>query len=172
VNARRSLAALTAACAVLALAGCGDDDDDEAAAPSTTDTQAEQAPDDANVDTNKKPTIQVPEGAPPPGLQIEDIKEGGGASARTGDNVTVHYVGVSYSNGEQFDASWDTGEPFTFALGAGEVIPGWDQGVAGMKVGGRRELTIPPELAYGEQGQPPIGPNETLIFVVDLVDVG
>jgi len=166
VNARRSLAALAAASVVLAFAGCGDDDDDETAAPSTTETQAD-------VDTTTKPKIEVPEGAPPAGLQIEDIKEGDGATATSGDSVTVHYVGVSYSNGNQFDASWDRGEPFTFSLGAGEVIPGWDQGVAGMKAGGRRELTIPPELGYGEQGQPPdIGPNETLIFVVDLLDVG
>jgi peptidylprolyl isomerase len=84
----------------------------------------------------------------------------------------VQYVGVSHSNGEQFDASWDRGgEPFTFTLGSGQVIPGWDEGVQGMKVGGRRKLVIPPDLAYGETGQPPIGPNETLIFVIDLEDV-
>lgn len=166
MNARRSLAALTAALVVLAFAGCGDDDDDETAAPSTTETQAD-------LDTTTKPKIEVPEGAPPAGLQIEDIKEGDGATAASGNSVTVHYVGVSYSNGKQFDASWDRGQPFTFSLGGGEVIPGWDQGVAGMKVGGRRELTIPPELAYGEQGQPPdIAPNETLIFVIDLLGVG
>ena len=166
---RRSLAALAAICTVFAFAGCGDDDDDDTAAPSTTETQAEQA----NVDTSKKPKIEVPEGAPPAGLQINDIKEGDGATAATGDSVTVDYVGVSYSNGEEFDASWNSGQPFTFALGSGEVIPGWDQGVAGMKVGGRRELIIPPDLGYGEQGQPPvIAPNETLIFVVDLRDVG
>jgi peptidylprolyl isomerase len=86
--------------------------------------------------------------------------------------VTVHYVGVSKANGRQFDASWDRGEPFQFQLGAGQVIPGWDQGVAGMKVGGRRELVIPPRLAYGPAGSPPtIGPNETLVFVVDLLAV-
>jgi peptidylprolyl isomerase len=157
-------------CAVLGFAGCGDDDDDESAAPNTTETQA-QAPD--GVDTSKKPKVEVPDGAPPAGLQIEDIAEGDGETASAGDTVTVQYVGVNYSNGKQFDASWDRGQPFTFPLGAGQVIPGWDQGVAGMKVGGRRQLTIPPELGYGEQGQPPdIPPNETLIFVVDLLEVG
>jgi peptidylprolyl isomerase len=156
------------ACAALGFAGCGDDDDGDTAGTSTTGTQtsAETAP-------PTKPKVEVPKGQPPAGLQIEDIAEGSGATATTGDSVTVHYVGVSYSNGKQFDASWDRGEPFTFTLGGGDVIPGWDQGIAGMKEGGRRRLTIPPELAYGEQGQPPaIGPNETLIFVVDLLQVG
>ena len=158
-----------AVCAALGFAGCGDDDDDESAS-NTTETQQTQP---ADVDTTKKPKVEVPAGQPPAGLKIEDLKVGDGPTARTGDSATVQYVGVSYSTGEQFDASWDSGQPFTFTIGAGEVIPGWDQGVAGMKVGGRRELTIPPELGYGEQGQPPvIAPNETLIFVVDLVEVG
>jgi peptidylprolyl isomerase len=162
---------ISAMCAALALglAACGDDDDDDAAS-STTETQQS-----ADVDTTKKPKVEVPEGQPPAGLKIEDLKVGDGATARTGDTVAVHYVGVSYSTGKQFDASWDAPgqQPLTFTIGAGDVIPGWDQGVAGMKVGGRRELTIPPELAYGEQGQPPvIGPNETLVFVIDLLDVG
>ena len=86
--------------------------------------------------------------------------------------MTMEYVGVSYSNGEEFDSSWERHEPFAFQLGSGQVIPGWDQGIPGMKVGGRRELIIPPDLAYGESGSPPdIGPNETLIFIVDLKDV-
>ena len=94
------------------------------------------------------------------------------AEATAGSNVTVQYVGTSFKNGRQFDASWDRGEPFSFQLGAGSVIPGWDQGVQGMKVGGRRQLVIPPDLAYGPQGSPPaIGPNETLVFVIDLVSV-
>jgi peptidylprolyl isomerase len=174
VKVHSSLAALVAVCAALGFAGCGDDDDDESAGSSTTDTQqSAQAPSAADVDTSKKPKVEVPEGEPPPGLQIEDLKVGDGATAQAGDTVTVDYVGVSYSTGKQFDASWDTGQPYTFGLGAGEVIPGWDQGVAEMKVGGRRQLIIPPELAYGEQGQPPvIAPNETLIFVIDLRDVG
>ena len=167
MKASPRIAAVLAVCAALGFAGCGDDDD-ESTGSSTTETQQT-----ADVDTTKKPKVEVPEGQPPAGLKIEDLKVGDGATAQTGDSATVQYVGVSYSTGEQFDASWDSGQPFTFTLGAGDVIPGWDQGVAGMKVGGRRELTIPPELGYGEQGQPPvIAPNETLIFVIDLVDVG
>jgi peptidylprolyl isomerase len=171
VKARTSLSAIVMVCAALGFAGCGDDDDDEGAG--APETQAAQAPDAGDVDTSTKPNVEVPEGEPPPGLQIDDLKEGTGATATTGATVTVHYVGVSYSNGMQFDASWDRDEPFTFAVGGGQVIPGWDEGVAGMKVGGRRRLTIPPELGYGEQGRPPeIAPNETLIFVIDLLDVG
>ena len=164
----RLLAAL-AVCAVLGFAGCGDDDEDESAGAGTTETETvAEAP-------ATKPKVEVPKDQPPAGLQIEDLTEGSGTTATTGDTVTVHYVGVSYSNGRQFDASWDHPgkEPYTFTIGAGGVIPGWDQGVAGMKEGGRRRLTIPPELGYGEQGQPPdIGPNETLIFVIDLLEVG
>jgi peptidylprolyl isomerase len=86
--------------------------------------------------------------------------------------VTDQYVGVNYKNGKEFDSSWSRYEPYSFQLGAGMVIPGWDQGVQGMKVGGRRELIIPPELAYGPEGSPPaIGPNETLVFVIDLLAV-
>jgi peptidylprolyl isomerase len=111
-------------------------------------------------------------GDPPAGLETVDIVKGKGKATKTGDVVSVQYVGDSWSTGEQFDASWDRGaEPFTFPLGAGQVIPGWDQGVAGMKEGGRRLLVIPPDLAYGAQGQPPIGPNETLVFVVDVAKV-
>ncbi len=128
--------------------------------------------DDADTDTSVKPVVEVPEGEPPTELETTDIVEGDGAEATAGSQVTVQYVGVNYANGEEFDSSWDRGEPFPFTLGAGEVIPGWDQGVEGMKVGGRRELVIPSDLAYGEQGSPPaIGPNEALVFVVDLLDV-
>jgi peptidylprolyl isomerase len=180
VSLRRQLAALAAA-ALLGFAGCSDDDDESAssgttAADTETETAAEtetQAEPDAEVNMDEKPEVTVPEGDPPAGLEIEDLKKGDGPTAKSGDTVTVHYVGVSYSTGEQFDASWDRQEPFTFPLGGGQVIPGWDQGVAGMKVGGRRRLTIPPDLGYGESGQPPaIAPNETLIFVVDLLEVG
>jgi peptidylprolyl isomerase len=116
-----------------------------------------------------KPTVTVPKGAPPKKLVIKEIEKGNGATAKSGDEVTVQYVGVDYKNGKEFDSSWSRNEPFSFQLGAGQVIPGWDQGIAGMKVGGRRELIIPPNLAYGSAGAPPsIGPNETLIFVVDL----
>jgi peptidylprolyl isomerase len=119
------------------------------------------------------PTIQLPTGTAPTQLQVKDLKTGTGAEAKSGDQVSVQYIGVLYDNGSKFDSSYDHGQPFSFKLGGGQVIPGWDQGVAGMKVGGRRELIIPPDLAYGAQGQPPtIPPNATLVFVIDLVSVG
>jgi peptidylprolyl isomerase len=117
-----------------------------------------------------RPEIDFPGGEPPAELEITDIWEGDGAEANPGDLVQVHYVGVAYSTGEEFDASWNRGGPLQFELGAGHVIAGWDQGVQGMKVGGRRQLVIPPGLAYGDQGAgPAIAPGETLIFVCDLV---
>ena len=121
----------------------------------------------------EKPEVDFPEGAPPQELDIVDIWEGQGEEAKAGHQVTVHYVGVAFSTGEEFDASWNRGEAgFQFPLGAGRVIKGWDQGVAGMKVGGRRRLTIPAHLAYGNQSPTPaIKPGETLIFVVDLLGV-
>ncbi|MCT9004507.1 FKBP-type peptidyl-prolyl cis-trans isomerase [Streptomyces sp. NPDC054766] len=120
----------------------------------------------------EKPEIDFPEGQPPADLEIKDIWEGEGPEAKSGQNVTVHYVGVSFSTGEEFDASWNRGEPFRFPLGGGRVIKGWDKGVQGMKVGGRRRLTIPAHLAYGDQSPTPaIKPGETLIFVVDLIAV-
>ena len=119
----------------------------------------------------EKPEIDFPHGDPPTALDIVDISEGDGPEAKPGQNVRVHYVGVAYSTGEEFDASWNRGEPLEFRLGAGRVIPGWDQGLIGMKVGGRRQLTIPPDLAYGDRGAGGvIKPGETLIFVCDLVD--
>ncbi len=120
----------------------------------------------------KKPVVTVPKGPAPTTLVKNDIVVGTGDFALPGKVVSVHYVGVHYKNGKQFDASWDKGNPLQFQLGNEDVIPGWEAGVVGMRVGGRRELVIPPDLAYGEQGNPPIGPNETLIFVVDLVGVG
>jgi len=120
----------------------------------------------------EKPEIDFPGGEPPAELEITDIWEGDGPVASAGDRVTVHYVGVAHSTGEQFDASWDRGEPLSFQLGTGRVIAGWDQGLQGMKVGGRRQLIIPPGLAYGDRGAGNvIGPGETLIFVCDLVSV-
>ncbi len=118
-----------------------------------------------------KPEVVVPESPPPSALQCRDLVVGDGKEAVAGTHVTVQYVGVSYSTKSQFDASWDRGQPFDFDLGGGMVIDGWDQGVAGMKVGGRRELVIPPDLAYGPSGRGPIKPDETLVFVVDLLDV-
>ncbi len=122
----------------------------------------------------QKPQVTVPPGeAPPADLVIEDIEEGTGAEAVAGQNVQVHYVGVAWSTNKQFDASWDRPGSFSFPLGGGRVIAGWDQGVAGMKVGGRRKITIPPHLGYGDAGaRGAIKGGETLIFVVDLLGVG
>ena len=161
---------IIAACAALAIAGCGGGDDDSTTTKSAT--EAAQSEGSASQDPSTKPLVTVPDGKAPKQLEETDLVVGDGATAKSGDQVTVNYVGVGYDSEEEFDASWGRG-PFTFTLGTGEVIPGWDEGVAGMKVGGRRELVIPPDLAYGPQGSPPvIGPNETLIFVVDLVSVG
>jgi peptidylprolyl isomerase len=120
--------------------------------------------------SSEKPEIDFPGGEPPADLEITEIWEGDGAEAKAGDTVRVHYVGVAYSTGEEFDASWSRGDPLEFRLGAGQVIAGWDQGVQGMRVGGRRQLIIPPDLAYGDRGAGrAIAPGETLIFVCDLV---
>ncbi|GLY22125.1 FKBP-type peptidyl-prolyl cis-trans isomerase [Micromonospora sp. NBRC 101691] len=119
-----------------------------------------------------KPEVGPIEGAPPADLVVEDITVGDGPEAERGQLVTVHYVGVSHSTGREFDASWNRGETFQFGLGAGQVIAGWDQGVVGMRVGGRRRLTIPPHLGYGNRGAGGvIKPGETLVFVVDLLGV-
>ena len=120
----------------------------------------------------EKPFVTIPSEDPPSGLVVEDLVEGDGTEAAAGHNVMVHYVGVAWSTGQQFDASWDRNETFDFRLGAGQVIQGWDQGVAGMKIGGRRRLTIPPELGYGSRGAGGvIKGGETLVFVVDLLGV-
>jgi peptidylprolyl isomerase len=117
-----------------------------------------------------KPEVDFPGGEPPTELEISDIWQGDGAVAKAGDTVQVHYVGVAYSTGEEFDTSWSRGTPLEFRLGVGQVIAGWDQGVQGMRVGGRRQLIIPPGLAYGDRGAGrAIAPGETLIFVCDLV---
>lgn len=120
-----------------------------------------------------KPDVTLPDGDPSgKALRVEDISVGDGEEARAGHNVEVHYVGVSWNTGGEFDASWNRSQTFSFKLGAGQVIPGWEQGVTGMKVGGRRQLVIPPALAYGAAGAGGvIGPDEHLVFVVDLVSV-
>lgn len=119
-----------------------------------------------------KPEVTIPSGTAPTTLMIDDLVVGSGDEATRGRNVSVHYVGVAWSDGNQFDASWDRDESFDFRLGAGQVIAGWDSGVAGMKVGGRRRLTIPPEMGYGSQGAGGvIKGGETLVFVVDLLNV-
>ena len=125
------------------------------------------------MDLNEKPVVTVPDSPPPGELVIDDLAVGDGAEAGPGMAVTVDYVGVSWSTGAEFDASWDRNDTFAFNLGAGQVIAGWDQGVQGMKVGGRRQLTIPPDMGYGAAGAGgAIGPNETLIFIVDLRGLG
>lgn len=123
--------------------------------------------------TDERPTVYVPTAeAPPADLVIEDLEIGEGTEATSGGTVEVHYAGNAWSTGKQFDASWDRGETFKFRLGAGQVIAGWDRGVSGMRVGGRRRLVIPPGLGYGSRGAGgAIGPNETLVFVVDLLAI-
>jgi peptidylprolyl isomerase len=179
---RTKLISLTIALALGAgFAACGDDDDETAAQPSPAATEtpapepfdgkalAGEVPDDLE----SKPKVPALEGEPPAELVTEDVVKGQGPKAKPGDTLTMQYVGVSWSTNQEFDASWDRGEPFPFQLGAGMVIPGWDEGMVGMRRGGRRLLVIPPEMGYGPQGSPPaIGPNETLVFVVDLEKIG
>ena len=118
-----------------------------------------------------KPEIDFPGDVAPTELVIEDLQAGDGAEAKVGDTISAHYVGVAHSTGEEFDSSWDRGAPLDFRLGVGQVIRGWDEGIVGMLVGGRRKLTIPASLAYGDRGAgAAIKPGEALIFVVDLVD--
>jgi peptidylprolyl isomerase len=178
----KRLALIVFACLALVGAGCGDSDDSSTSSSESTATSTESsgqsttesstAPEESSGGKKTKPEVTVPSGAPPKKLEIKEIEKGTGATAKAGDEVTVQYVGVGYDSEEEFDSSWSRNEPFAFGLGAGEVIPGWDQGVEGMKVGGRRELIIPANLAYGPAGSPPtIGPNETLIFVIDLLAV-
>jgi peptidylprolyl isomerase len=175
------LVALLALLGTLGLAACSDDDETgedgggDSAPAVAEQTETEPSPSEqreALEDTSVKPEIPRPSGSPPRRLEKEDIVRGMGPAAKPGDTVLVHYAGVTFSTGEEFDASWNTGQPFPFLLGRGQVIEGWDRGIVGMKVGGRRMLTIPPELAYGSQGFPPaIGPNETLVFVFDMLEI-
>lgn len=179
------------ACLVLVAAGCGGDSsstteevreeaaalvqeqekEEKAAAEKAAKEEAE-AEKAAEEQAAKMPPVTVPKGPPPKQLVAEDLKQGSGKTAKAGDEVSVYYVGVLYENGEQFDGNWGGGEPFTFPLGAGMVIKGWDQGVEGMKVGGERKLIIPPDLAYGSQGAyPSIPPEATLVFLVKLLKV-
>jgi peptidylprolyl isomerase len=170
--------------AAVLLAGCGSDTGSNEAAtdgsestPAATASAAPAAPvatGPISKNLKEEPKIPKPSGAPPTTLVKKDIVVGKGPKAKSGDTLSVQYTGVKFSDGKKFDASWDRGaEPFQFPVGGGQVIPGWDQGIPGMRVGGRRELIIPSDLAYGAQGSPPtIGPNETLIFVVDLVKIG
>jgi peptidylprolyl isomerase len=169
--------ALSVALAI-AVAGCGGGSDSSTESSSAS-TEASRSTEESSGskessagDKKTKPKVTVPKGISPKSFATKELEEGTGATAKKGDEVTVQYVGVGYDSEEEFDSSWSRNEPFSFTLGAGEVIKGWEQGVEGMKVGGRRELLIPGNLAYGAAGSPPsIGPNETLIFVIDLLSV-
>ena len=182
--AHRSRFVLTLIAVVVVAVGptaCGGDDDSAGSPPETAtsqpDTGTATAPTPAEAekalrDTSKKPVIPKPTGSPPRKLVVEDIVKGKGPAAKKGDTVIVNYVGENFSNGEEFDASWDRGQPFPVTIGRTKVIEGWTRGLAGIRKGGRRMLTIPPELGYGPNGYPPaIPPNETLVFVVDAVSV-
>jgi peptidylprolyl isomerase len=190
---------IIAACLALTLVGCGDDssssttssggettesaqekasaieeefkEEEEAEAEKAAEEEAETEK-AAEEEAAELPKLNVPSGPPPQKLVVKDLRQGSGPTAKAGDKATVHYVGVVYKTEELFDANWGKDEPFTFGLGAGEVIKGWDQGVQGMEVGGQRELIIPPGLAYGPEGvYPSIPPNSTLVFLVELLKV-
>lgn len=198
MRARRlTAAALTALSLGFAATGCGSEENDDptstinAEGGGGTGSEVQAAPEPTTAaakpsgpvtksvpvsnasDLESKPKIARPRGSPPSQLVSKDLVVGKGKAAKAGDKLSVQYVGVSFSSGKQFDASWDRGkEPFPFPLGGGMVIPGWDQGLEGMKKGGRRQLIIPPDLGYGAEGQPPdILPNETLVFVIDLESI-
>ena len=184
-NVRRA-ASLGAACLVLASACSSSSPSKVTSSPTTgespTSSSAAGPPGVATIPSSdisptgtfgKRPTVSVPQGSPPAQLESSDLIVGTGASAQSGQTVTVQYDGYSWTTKKEFDASWNRNQPFSFPLGQGQVIRGWDQGVVGMKVGGRRELIIPPALAYGAQSRTPaIAANDTLIFVIDLVSVG
>jgi peptidylprolyl isomerase len=154
----------------LAVAACGGDDDSSSADSGGETTSAANSASPSEVGKTK-PEIVVQGGLPAQTLEKNDLVVGTGREAKAGDEVAVHYVGVGQKSKQEFDASWG-GEPFVFGLGSGLVITGWEEGIAGMKVGGRRELVVPGAQGYGPEGSPPeIGPNETLIFVVDLLGV-
>jgi peptidylprolyl isomerase len=175
----------------LVAAGCGSDTSESAADKSAAKAEDEARsqkplpqpkapkadkvqPTAGEASLDEKPKVPKGSGSPPQQMKVETLIEGGGPEIKSGQQATVQYVGVTFKDGKEFDTSWGKGkQPFQFTIGSGQVIPGWDQGVLGMKVGERRRLTIPPDLAYGAQGSPPkIGPNETLIFDIDLKKIG
>lgn len=167
----RRLAAILTVLLAVAAAGCGSDNKDQAATTPTT-TAATPPATPPTAATRPKPKVTVPKGPAPKRLVTKDLIAGNGAAAKPGDQLAVNYVGVLYRGGKEFDSSYGR-TPFPFQLGAGQVIPGWDKGLVGMRVGGRRELMIPPRDAYGARGAPPdIPANATLVFVVDLVSIG
>lgn len=175
---------LTTFLVALLIAGCGNGNKSDsgsngssaeqtaATGGSSTEVKAGKPP-KVTGSLKEKPVIAAPDGYPPEQLVVKDIKQGSGRKAESGDKLKMMYVGINWSTGAEFDTSWKRGaKPFEFDLGAGAVIKGWDQGIVGMRVGGRRELVIPPDLGYGDAGSPPaIPPSETLVFVVDLRSV-
>jgi peptidylprolyl isomerase len=178
----RPTAALATFGIAVLIAGCGSSDNSSTITlgnENTSDNALVKSSGEASAGTtptsgplSKEPTVTPPSGPAPTKLETKDLIVGTGTEAKSGDSVTVNYVGVLYNGGKEFDASWKRKEPFTFTLGKGQVIPGWDQGIVGMKVGGRRELIIPAPLGYGAKGSPPSIPaNAALVFVVDLLSV-
>jgi peptidylprolyl isomerase len=169
------LIAMACLCLGLSLASCGGDSDGSAATQSS-DSAAATESDTGTTESNPasasaKPKLTVPKSVPEDEFAFRDVKKGSGAAAKAGDQLGVQYVGIGYKTGEEFDSSWDESEPFTFTLGSGEVIDGWDRGLVGMKVGGRREMVIPANLAYGSQGTSSVAPGETLVFAVELLAI-
>jgi peptidylprolyl isomerase len=171
---RAHLSALLAGAAI-AVTGCGGSEPTKTAEIPAGPAPAAPAAPKASTnlkDTKSKPVVPKQTGKPPKELIVKDIVIGKGRAAKKGDKLSMQYVGVLFKSGEQFDASWDNGSPFDFVLGQGNVIKGWDKGLIGIKPGGRRELIIPPKLAYGAQGQPPTIPgNAALVFIVDALSV-
>lgn len=175
------------ACLALVAAGCGSSSfstsssgessttakTSEETAPAAEKSASPAATKQAEAEAKKKtkPKVVPPKGPKPKNLVVKDLEVGTGPEAKTGDELTVQYVGVGYESGKQFDSSWDRHEPFTFTLGEGTLIKGWEEGLEGMKVGGRRELITPPNYAYGPAGSGNIAPNATLVFVIDLLKV-
>ena len=172
MSPRRLLALLLAAVLCGGLVACGSDDSSGSTTPTGPQRKASDVDVAAPTDLKTKPSVGIPDGRPPAGLQQIDLVDGTGPAAKDGDKLKLQYVGLAWSTGQEFDASWDRGETIPVTLGAGAVIQGWDRGIVGMKKGGRRLLVIPPSLGYGAQGQPPaIAANETLVFVVDVTEV-
>jgi peptidylprolyl isomerase len=175
MSRRLITALLLAGCLGGGVVACGSDDD-SSSGDTTTVSGPQRSAKDVDVgdatNTKAKPSVGVPDGKPPKKLEQVDLVDGTGAALKSGDKLKANYVGLAWSTGQEFDASWDRGDTIDLTLGKGDVIPGWDRGLVGMKKGGRRLLVIPPDQAYGEQGQQPtIGPNETLVFVVDAVKI-
>jgi FKBP-type peptidyl-prolyl cis-trans isomerase len=172
----RLLSILVASAIAVGAAGCGSGGATKTAAiPASAAPSTPATPQGSTnlKDTKVKPAVPKPTGTPPKKLVVKDIVVGKGTPAKKGDKLSMQYVGVTYADGKEFDSSWDRGQPFKFQLGKGSVIKGWDQGLVGIKPGGRRELVIPPNLGYGASGQPPsIPPNATLVFIVDALSVG